>query len=174
MGLSVPFVLPGLTTLPEHAVSLVPSFLHPASRGRITLTSADPNVMPEIDPAFLREPSDLRSLVRAIEIAREVAHAPELREWVSREVYPGVGNSSRKDLERMAAVAASSFYHPVGTCKFGADTDASAVVDTQLRVRGIPQLRVVDASVIPVIPQGMTEAATLAVAERAATLIAAS
>jgi choline dehydrogenase len=171
MGLSVPFVLPGLATLPEHAVSIVPSFVNPASRGRLRLRSADAKVAPEIDPAFLRETSDVVNLVRAVEIGREIAHGVGLRDWVRREVYPGPGRHSRQDLEEVVRVAASSFYHPVGTCRFGADSDKEAVVDTRLRVRGLPGLRVIDASVFPTIPQGMTEAATLAVAERAASLI---
>jgi choline dehydrogenase len=171
MGLSVAFVLPGLAKLPEHAASIVPSFVNPASRGRIRLHAADPKVAPEIDPAFLREPGDVANLVRAVEIAREIAHGAELRDWVLREVYPGPRVHSRQALEQVVRAAASSFYHPVGTCRLGPESDRQAVVDTQLRLRGLPRLRVVDASVFPTIPQGMTEAATLAVAERAASLI---
>jgi choline dehydrogenase len=171
MGLSVPFVLPGLAQLPEHAVSIVPSFVNPSSRGRIRLRAADPKRAPDIDPAFLREPGDVANLVRAVEIAREIAHGPELRDWVLREVYPGPGIHSRQALAQVVRAAASSFYHPVGTCRLGGESDPQAVVDPTLRLRGLTDLRVVDASVFPTIPQGMTEAATLAVAERAASLI---
>lgn len=171
MGLSVPFVLPGLAQIPPQAAAIVPSFVNPSSRGRITLQSSDPNAAPEIDPAFLRESSDLHNLVRALEIGRDIAHGPELRDWVLREFYPGPGVQSRRALEAIVKAAASSFYHPVGTCKLGPESDAAAVVDTQLRLHGVPQLRVIDASVFPTIPQGMTEAATLALAERAASLI---
>ena len=171
MGLSVPFVLPGLAQVPEHAFSLVPAFLNPQSRGNVSLVSADAKVPPRIDPGYLRESSDLENLVHAIEQTRELAHRPELRDWAKKEIYPGPTIDAREGLRSVVHAAASSFYHPIGTCRLGRERDAEAVVDTHLRVRGLTNLRVVDASVFPHIPQAMTEAATLAVAERAADII---
>jgi choline dehydrogenase-like flavoprotein len=171
LGLSVPFVLPGLATVPEHAFTVVPAFLKPMSRGEVTLVSADPTVAPRIDPGYLRESRDLDQLVHAIEVARELAHQPQLRDWVKTEVYPGPERTSRDALRTVARAAATSFYHPVGTCRAGAATDPHSVVDAQFRVHGMNNLRIVDASVFPSIPQAMTEASTLAVAEFAAATI---
>ena len=171
MGLSVPFVLPGLAQVPEHAFSLVPAFLNPQSRGGVSLISDDPKLPPRIDPGYLRESSDLENLVDAIEQTRELAHRPELRDWVKKEIYPGPSIDAREGLRGVVHAAASSFYHPIGTCRLGHERDADAVLDSQLRVRGLTNLRIVDASVFPHIPQAMTEAATLAVAERAADII---
>ena len=102
-------------------------------------------------------------------LAREIGAARELADWRRREVFPGPGVADRQGLRDFVRRAANSFHHPVGTCRMG--TDEGAVVDLALRVRGTQGLRVVDASVMPSLPQAMVNAATIAIAERAADLI---
>jgi choline dehydrogenase-like flavoprotein len=169
MSVTLPFVLPSVGKAPDPAYVLTPCLMRPASRGRIRLASADPREPPLIDPGFLTEPGDLDVMVQAVTLAREVGAAPELADWRQREAFPGPGVADRKGLRDFARRAANSFHHPVGTCRMG--TDAGAVVDLGLRVRGILGLRVVDASVMPSLPQAMVNAATIAIAERAADLI---
>jgi pyridoxine 4-oxidase len=169
MSVTLPFVLPSVGRAPEPAYVLTPCLMRPASRGRIRLASAEPREPPLIDPGFLSEPADLDVMVRAVALAREVGAAAELADWRRREVYPGAGVRDRKGLRDFARRAANSFHHPVGSCRMG--SDAAAVVDLALRVRAIPGLRVVDASVMPSLPQAMVNAATIAIAERAADLI---
>ena len=169
MSVTLPFVLPSVGPAPSPAYVLTPCLMRPRSRGSVRLASADPRDPPLIDPGFLAEPNDLDVLVRAIVIAREIGAASELADWRKREVYPGPGVTDRRALRDFARRAANSFHHPVGTCRMG--TDEAAVVDPALRVRGIQGLRVVDASVMPSLPQAMVNAATIAVAERASDLI---
>jgi GMC oxidoreductase len=103
-------------------------------------------------------------------LARDIGAAPELADWRKREIFPGRPCvTDRQGLRDFARRAANSFHHPVGTCRMG--TDAAAVVDPALRVRGVEGLRVVDASVMPSLPQAMVNAATIAIAERASDLI---
>jgi choline dehydrogenase-like flavoprotein len=169
MGLSVPFVLLN-NSPPANAFSIVPAYMAPKSRGSVALLSADPNVAASIDPGYFNEPSDLENMVQAVDAARQLGASPELRDWAKREVYPGSVATKQGMLEQVRA-SVSSFYHPIGTCRMGAEPDLDAVVDPTLQVIGFTNLRVIDASIFPSIPQGMPEAATLAVAERAASLL---
>jgi pyridoxine 4-oxidase len=169
MSVTLPFVLPSVGPAPSPAYVLTPCLVRPRSRGSVRLASADPRDPPLIDPGFLAEPNDLDVLVQAIVIAREIGAASELADWRKREVYPGPGVTDGRSLRDFARRAANSFHHPVGTCRMG--TDAAAVVDPTLSVRGIQGLRVVDASVMPSLPQAMVNAATIAIAERASDLI---
>ena len=169
MCLTVGFLAPGLGVAPADSISLVPALLAPRSRGQITLASADPNVPALIDPGYLSDPRDVEALVDAMDMGRAIMAQPELRDWIAQELVPGPAMQDRAALARHVRRAASPFYHPVSTCRMGLDADA--VTDPACRVRGLEGLRVVDASVFPCIPHAMTMAATLAVAERAATLI---
>jgi choline dehydrogenase len=108
-------------------------------------------------------------MVEAVILAREIGAARELADWRKREVFPGASVTDPEGLRDFVRRAANSFHHPVGSCRMG--TDEAAVVDLALRVRGIEGLRVVDASVMPSLPQAMVNAATIAIAERAADLI---
>jgi choline dehydrogenase len=165
MCLSLPFVLPGVGALAPPAYVLVPCLLRPRSRGVVRLASAEPLAPALIDPQYLSEPADLDGLAEGIALAREIGAAAAFADWRAREVYPGpagAGTAGRRDFAQRAA---NSFHHPVGTCRLG------AVVDGALRVRGIAGLRVVDASVLPGIPQAMVNAATIAVAEKASELV---
>lgn len=171
MGLGIPFLLPHIGKAPENSFSIVPANLHPVSRGRLTLMSDDPRVPLQIDPAYLAEQTDVDVMVEGLLMAREIAHRDALRDWVAEEVFPGPAMQDRGALAAHVRNSASPFYHPVSTCRMGRAGDVMAVVDTDCRVRGLSNLRVVDASIFPCIPQAMTNAATIAVAERASDII---
>ena len=153
----------------EPAYVLTPCLVRPRSRGSVRLASADPLDPPLIDPGFLAEPHDLDVLVRAIVIAREIGAASELADWRKREVYPGPGATDRRGLRDFARRAAEFLPSPRRHLPDG--HRRAAVVDPALRVRGIQGLRVVDASVMPSLPQAMVNAATIAIAERGSDLI---
>ena len=141
--------------------------LAPHSRGSVTLVSADPATAPAIDPALLADDRDAASLIAGLRIARDLAGSKAMQPWRQAELLPGPDVKDAGQLRRSGSVG--TYYHPVGTCTIG--TDASAVTDLQLRVRGIDRLRVADASVMPSLPAGSINATVLAVAERAADII---
>jgi choline dehydrogenase len=172
MCVTVPFVIPSVGAAPDNCYTLVPCVMQPESRGSVTLQSADPLAAARIDPATFVAGADLERMVDAIELCRELAASPQLRALTAREVYPGPAVRDRAGLRDFARRGASPFYHPVGTMRMGAD--AAAPVAPDLRVRGIEGLWVADASVMPRIVPAMTNAATLAIAERAADLISSS
>ncbi len=151
------------------AAVIGPVLITPASRGEVTLRSGDPTAKPEILTNSLTEPEDVASMVAGMEIAREIAAQEPMRSTIVRELKPGPAVSTRGDLEAALRERVELIYHPVGTCRMGTDRDA--VVDPALRVRGLEGLRVVDASVMPVITGGNTNAPTIMIAERAADLI---
>ena len=159
----------GLTPPTDHGFSIGPTLVRPKSRGRLTLRSADPTVHPAIDPAALAEQADVDVLVAGLRLAREIAEAGPLDRFRGEMLLPGPASFDTADLERHVRETSETLYHPVGTCRMGADADA--VVDPDLRVRGVEGLRVVDASVMPTITNGNTNAPTLMIAERAADLI---
>lgn len=151
------------------AAVLAPTLIAPRSRGEVTIRSADPTAKPRILTNSLTEQDDVDSMVAAIEMAREVAGRAPLRDRFGTELKPGSGVSTREDLEADLRRRVELLYHPSCTCRIGTDEDA--VVDPELRVRGLEGLRVVDASVFPVVPGGNTNAPTIMVAERAADLV---
>ncbi len=159
----------GFERPPGHGFSIGPTLIRPASRGRLRLRSNFPMDAPRIEPNYLSEESDVDTLVFGIELARKIAAAPPFERFRGEEKYPGPSVSSRAEMAGYIRGAAETTYHPVGTCKMG--RDAMAVVDSSLRVRGIEALRVVDASVMPVIPSGNTNAPTIMIAEKAANMI---
>jgi choline dehydrogenase len=153
---------PGLT--------IGPCQLRPFSRGSVHAAAPDPRVPPAIVPNYLADPRDVAVLAHGLRLARRWAATPPLADHVERAIRPpdSVGDEA---LAAYCREVGSTLYHPVGTCRMGADTDPLAVVDPQLRVRGLSALRVVDASVMPAIPSGNTNAPTMMVAERAAAMI---
>lgn len=171
MALAVPFVSPALGPVPPNSFAFVPALTYPRSTGTITLASADSAVPASINPGYLTHQSDVEALADGIEIARDIAATKALKPWASQEIYPGPSMKDRKALEGHVRSVVGPFFHPTSTCKMGLQTDESAVLDTRCRVRGLTGLRVVDASSFPSIPQAMTNAAVLALAERAADLI---
>ncbi len=144
--------------------------LRPRSRGTVRLATPDPAKAPLIDPGFLTDPRDAADMLRAARLLERIVAAPPLAPWRGRRLYPHDGT----DAGLMADIRAraDTIYHPVGTCKMG--SDAMAVVDPQLRVRGVTGLRVVDASVMPRVVGGNTNAPVIMLAERAAAMIRAA
>lgn len=148
-----------------HGISLNPCFLHPKSRGSVRLRSTDPMAPILFDAGALREQADVDTLVRGVKLARRILRAPSMSKLVSEELEPSHDAAVTEDaLEDYVRQRAKTVYHPVGTCKMG--VDPQAVVDPQLRVRGVARLRVCDASVIPTIMSGNTNAPVIMIAER--------
>ncbi|MEQ6204683.1 GMC family oxidoreductase N-terminal domain-containing protein [Sulfitobacter sp. HNIBRBA2951] len=143
--------------------------LRPASRGTVTLASADPMAAPAIDPNYLAEDADLRTLIKGTKMARDIMKTPPLAAFEHKELF-GI-RDGMDDAEWAAQIRAraDTIYHPVGTCKMGVDD--MAVVDLACRVHGMQGLRVVDASIMPTVPSGNTNAPTIMIAERVADLI---
>lgn len=148
--------------------------LYPKSRGSISLQSNHPADQALIDPNYLSEPEDQQVMIEGVRIARNILSSPEFDRFHGGEIYPGEGVQSDDEILDFLRERAETIYHPIGTCKMGSDDDEMAVVDNQLRVRGIKGLRVVDASVMPSLIGGNTNAPTVMIAERAAELIKAS
>jgi 4-pyridoxate dehydrogenase len=145
--------------------------LRPESRGSVAIASADPAQHPHIAMGLLRTQKDWKTLRDGIAIFRDLARRPELKDFVAREIGPGDGVTNDAALEDYVRRTAVTAHHPCGTCKMGAANDAMAVVDAELRVRGVESLRVVDASVFPDLVGGNINAPTIMIAERAADLI---
>ena len=152
-----------------HGVSLGATQVRPESRGEVRLRSADPFDDPAIDPNYLDEQEDLDVLVEGVKQAREIFDTAAFDGVLGREVWPGEGVQTDEGIAEHIRETAQTVYHPVGTCRMGAD--GMAVVDDRLRVHGVEGLRVVDASVMPTVPSGNTNAPTIMVAERAADLV---
>ncbi len=144
----------------------------PSSRGSIHIRSADPFAAPVIRASYLSHPDDMRAFIRGMRVARNVAGQPAFAPHIVRELRPGKDFSSDESIAEYLVKTIFSSYHPVGTCKMG--NDASAVVDAELRVHGVPGLRVADASIMPTIPASNTNAAAIAIGEKAADLLLAS
>jgi choline dehydrogenase len=144
--------------------------MFPRSRGTLTLTDSNPATPPNIDPGYLTEEADVDALIRGMEMSRDLAGSAPMGAWVAREIFPGAP-MSRPALGAYLRRVASPFFHPVSTCAMGKDSDALAVVTPDCKVRGLEGLRIVDASIFPSIPQAMTNAAVMAVAERGSDLI---
>ena len=143
--------------------------LRPTSTGSIHARSADPFDQPAIRPNMLDRPEDQQCLVRAMQIARRIIGRPALQRYIEAELNPGTQVQSDTDWIDFARGNAQTIYHPIGTCRMG--DDDRAVVDPELRVRGLQGVRIVDASVFPKMVSGNTQAAVLMVAERAADLV---
>jgi choline dehydrogenase len=145
--------------------------LRPESRGRVGLKSADPFADPAIFANYLATEEDRRALREGVKIAREVAGQPALARYRSAENEPGVEVKTDAEIDAWIARTGETIYHPVGTCRMGAAGDPMAVVDDRLRVQGIAGLRVIDASVMPTLIGGNTNAPTIMIAEKAADMI---
>jgi choline dehydrogenase len=146
--------------------------MRPASRGEITLASADPRQAPRIQPRYLSAMPDRIVLREGVKRLREIFATAPFDAFRGAELAPGPHLRSDAEIDGFIADTAESVYHPVGTCRMGADHDENAVVDGSLRVRGVEGLRVVDASVMPSITSSNTAAPTIMIAERAADMIA--
>jgi choline dehydrogenase len=145
--------------------------LRPTSRGYVRIKSPDPLAAPGIHCRYLSTPEDRKVAADSLRLTRRIAVQPALERYAPAEFLPGPQFQSDDELARIAGDIGTTIFHPVGTCRMGAADDASAVVDTRLRVRGVSGLRVVDASIMPTITSGNTNAPALMIAERGAEMI---
>lgn len=143
--------------------------LRPRSRGRVDISSADPDAAPLIDPNYLSDPEDLKVAAQAVRLTRKIVQAQALEAFAPQEYLPGSSLETEEQLHEAAARVGTTIFHPVGTCRMG--NDALAVVDARLRVHGVTGLRVADASIMPKITSGNTCSPTLMIAEKAAQLM---
>jgi choline dehydrogenase len=167
---SVPLYEPWMEG-PPNAFTLLGGMVRPQSRGTLRLSGPDAGDPLVIDPQILSAEADLDALEASLAQVREMGAAPALRQWGARELYPGRGVSTATQLRDYVRRTAISYHHQVGTCKMGVDADA--VVDPGLHVHGIEGLRVADASVMPAVISGNTNAPSLMIGERAADFLAA-
>ena len=155
----------------QPGITIAPCQLRPESRGSVHIKSAQHDAHPAIRPNYLHDPLDQQTAVAGLRWARELAAQPALAQYIEHEVEPGESLQSDDELLEFARETGGTIYHPVGTCKMGPEGDTMAVVDDQLRVRGVEHLRVVDASVMPRLVSGNTNAPTIAIAEKASDMI---
>ncbi|HWW20230.1 MAG TPA: GMC oxidoreductase, partial [Steroidobacteraceae bacterium] len=156
----------GRHRLPGHGYTLHACALRPRSRGYVTLRSGSPEDSPRIFARYLSDPFDARVLLEGIQLSRAVLSQAPFKPYRGKEVYPGEGVTAHDQIESVLRRKAETIYHPVGTCRMGADP--ASVVDPSLRVRGVEALRVVDASVMPMLIGGNTTAPTMMIAEKIA------
>jgi choline dehydrogenase-like flavoprotein len=159
----------GRKTVFGHGYSCHVCLLRPKSRGTLRLASADPQAAPLIDPAFLQDPDDMARMVRGFKLTRRMLQQHALTRYGGLESKTSISAQSDAQIEQFIRNHADTIYHPVGTCRMG--SDAMAVVDARLRVHGVSQLRVVDASVMPQVVGGNTNAPVVMMGEKAVDMI---
>lgn len=159
----------GVEKLENAGVTLNSAFLRPRSRGTVRLASADPLEMPLIDPNYWADPHDRSMSIEGLRMAREVLRQPALEPFIMAERMPGPASTNDAELADYAFRTCKTDHHPSGTCRMG--TDDMAVVDPELRLRGLEGIRICDASVMPRITSSNTNAPTIMIAEKAADLI---
>jgi choline dehydrogenase len=160
---------PGIGKRQEHRITADVVVLHPKSRGHLTLRSADPRDPPRITLNLFSERSDVQTAQRGLAVGRAIYHTEPQVRITGREIRPGPEVNTASALEAYIRANAGVTQHPVGTCAMGIGPDA--VVDHRLRVRGVEGLRVADASIMPTVPGGNTNAACIMVGEKASDLI---
>ena len=159
----------GFDAYAGHAFTAGPVLIAPRSRGRLQLASADPAAKPKMVGNHLADPDDVASMIAGIRTTREIIATEPMASLRGRELVPGEDVSTEEDLDAFLRSELELLYHPAGTCRMGSDEDA--VVDPELRVRGVEGLRVADASVMPLIPGGHISASVMMIAEKAADMI---
>lgn len=162
----------GRTTTLGHGYSCHVCLLRPLSRGSVRLASKDPQALPLVDPAFLSEPDDMALMVRGFKLMRNILQQPALAQFGGRELAATGTAKTDAEIEQAIRRLADTIYHPVGSCRMG--PGEMDVVDAELRVHGLQGLRVVDASIMPRIVSGNTNAPVIMIAEKAAAMIMAS
>lgn len=159
----------GRNIIPEHGFMPYFNIARPESRGSVLINSTDPSKHPAIQPNYFERSEDVRVMRDGIKISREIIAQRAFDPYRGTEYGPGADVKTDKDIDTYLRANIESIYHPVGTCKMGSDT--MAVVDDRLRVRGIDRLRVIDASIMPTLTTGNTNAPTIMIAEKAADFI---
>ena len=162
----------GVQKMTDPGITLNSAYLRPRSRGTVRLASSDPAVAPLIDPNYWESAHDREMAIRGLQLTQEIMRQPALRPFIKREVLPGPKVKSAEDYFRFACANAKTDHHPVGTCRMG--SDATAVVDPSLRLRGVAGLRVADSSIMPRVVSANTNATTIMIAEKAADMILAA
>jgi choline dehydrogenase len=152
-------------------VSLAINVSRPQSRGTIRLRSPNPQDAPLIEHPLLGADADVRKLVDGARLMRGIFKSVQLREHVQKEYLPGEAVTTDEQWEGYVRAGSFAMYHPVGTCRMGAGADPDAVVDSQLRVKNIQNLRVIDAAVMPSLPSCNTNGVAIMIAERAAAML---
>ncbi len=160
---------PGQAFPRGHGFGINSVLLRPKSRGSVLINSNDPHVAPMIDNAFLRDEADLEPLLRGLRIARKILAMPEMAKYQATEILPGPALNSDDEMRDYMRRTCTAVHHPGGSCRMGSDADA--VVDPQLKLRGVDGLRVVDASIFPRMVGGNSNAGAVMVAEKAADMI---
>ncbi|MGX6603088.1 GMC family oxidoreductase [Micromonosporaceae bacterium Da 78-11] len=162
--------------VPAHGFGMTPNVPRPHSVGRLRLADADPATKPLLDFRYFTDPGgyDERTIVDGLRLAREVAATEPFASWIAREIAPGPAVRTDEELSAYGRAAHHTVYHPAGTCRMGAATDELAVVDPELRLRGFPNVRIADASVLPTMTSVNPMVAVLMIGERAADLISAA
>ncbi len=159
----------GVAAMENGGVTLNSAYLRPRSRGTVRLASADPLAAPLIDPNYWEDPYDREMSIRGLKLAREIMRQDALKPFIKAERLPGPEVSTEEDYFNYACAHAKTDHHPAGTCRMG--SDPAAVVDPRLKFNGIDGLRVVDASIMPVVVSSNTNAPTIMIAEKAADMI---
>ena len=171
----IPLGLDGETvaaiSIGQHAFSTHANLMRPTSRGRLSLHSADPNDYPHLLFNYLATPDDMTTLVMALKLVREVYAQPALSQFCGDELCPGPGVDTDAEIEAWVRDNVGTSYHPTSTCRMGPATNSMAVVDPELRVHGVDNLRVVDASIMPDLVSGNTNAPSIMIGEKGADLI---
>jgi choline dehydrogenase len=153
----------------QPGLTIAPCQLRPESRGHIRIKSNDPSVYPSIVANYLSDSIDQQVAIAELKWGRKIASQPALKPYIINEIVPGDGIATDEQLLEYARGAGTTIYHPVGTCQMG--HGPKTVVDPQLRVHGVEGLRVVDASVMPRLVSGNTNAPTIMIAEKASDMI---
>lgn len=165
--MALPYYSPGFEG-PANAFTLCAGLIRPVSRGEIKLNSSKPEEAPYIDPNYLGEQADYDALYEAVKLCQKLGYTEAMKEWMKEEVYPGK-DISKEEMEDYIRKSCASYHHMVGTCKMG--IDSMSVVDPELKVHGVEGLRVVDASIMPSVTSGNTNAPAIMIGEKAADMI---
>ncbi len=152
-------------------ITICINICRPKSLGHINIQSTDPFKYPIIVPNYLSHPEDKEITIRSMKITRDIMNTDPISKYVSDEYAPGYKYKTDEELFEGAKEVAQTKYHPVGTCKMGVKEDPDAVVDNRLKVHGIENLRVIDASIMPIITSGNTNAPSIMIADRGADFI---
>jgi choline dehydrogenase-like flavoprotein len=157
-----------MAKLNNAGVTLNTAYLRPRSRGTVRLPNADLDAAPLIDPSYWSDPQDRKAALDGLRLARELMSKPAMKRFVQAEILPGAKVRTEDELFDYACANAKTDHHPVGTCRMGPPADPMSVVAPDLRLVGIENLRVVDASVMPFLPSCNTNAPTIMIGEKAA------